>query len=54
LCVNRPLYPLQVLVTVNVVIKEAELESLIETLSALEALEVDAVIVQVRLGHASR
>lgn len=39
-------YGMQVLVTVNVVIKEAELESLIDTLSALEALEVDAIIVQ--------
>lgn len=38
--------PRQVLITVNVLIKEAELEQLVETLSALEELEVDAVIVQ--------
>jgi U32 family peptidase len=35
-----------VLVTVNVLIKEGELPDLVETLSALEELEVDAAIVQ--------
>lgn len=35
------------LVTVNVLMKEAELGRLVDMLSALEALEVDAIIVQV-------
>ncbi len=38
--------PNQVLVTVNVLIKEGELRDLVEVLSALEELEVDAAIVQ--------
>lgn len=39
-------FGMQVLVTVNVLIKEEELGALIDTLSALEELEVDAIIVQ--------
>lgn len=36
----------QVLVTVNVLVKEGELPDLVQTLSALEELEVDAAIIQ--------
>src|SRR5437660_1098503 len=39
-------YGMKVLVTLNVLIKDHELEDLVRTLSALEELEVDAVIVQ--------
>jgi collagenase-like PrtC family protease len=39
-------YGMQVLVTVNVLIKENEMSALIDMLSALEELEVDAIIVQ--------
>jgi putative protease len=39
-------YGMQVLVAVNILIKEAELSDLVETLSALEEIGVDAIIVQ--------
>ena len=39
-------FGMHVLVTVNVLIKENELGALIDTLAALEELEVDAIIVQ--------
>src|SRR4051812_11792671 len=37
---------MKVLVTLNILIKDAELEDLIETMAELEELEVDAIIVQ--------
>ena len=39
-------YGMQVLTTLNIVIKDDELEDAIELLSELDRLEVDAVIVQ--------
>ena len=39
-------YGMQVLVTLNILIKDQELKSLLATLSTLEDLEVDAIIVQ--------
>lgn len=39
-------YGMKVLVTVNVLIKESEFSALLDVLSALEELEVDAIIVQ--------
>jgi len=39
-------YGMQVLVTLNILIKDTELKSLLATLSTLEDLEVDAIIVQ--------
>lgn len=39
-------YGMQVLITLNVLIKDQELEDLIRTMAVLEELEVDAVIVQ--------
>lgn len=39
-------YGMKVLVTLNVLVKDAELEALIDTLSVLEEIEVDAAIVQ--------
>ncbi len=45
-------YGMKVLVTLNILIKEAELPELIRILSVLESLEIDAVIVQ-DLGVAS-
>ncbi len=49
-------YGMKVLITLNVLIKDQELEDLARTMSVLEELEVDAVIVQdlgvARLAHA--
>lgn len=45
------MFVVQVLVTVNVLIKEAELGMLVDMLASLEALEVDAIIVQVHPPH---
>lgn len=39
-------YDMKVLVTLNVLIKDTELDSLVNTLAMLEELEVDAIIVQ--------